>query len=162
MEDTCEEQYHENLKTQLIYELKGKNYFTFSEFTNQTAPFVKIGFNNFLDSEFDEVIDLNGQTVKSFNADMDELAVYLASHKDYEIIIATNYKERVKEVLTAYEIFNVSYVGAISASGTIVDEAKFIILTDKELFNKRNKDITSSKRSYHKEKAEYIESINDI
>lgn len=162
MEDTCEEQYHENLKTQLIYELKGKNHFTFSEFTNQTAPFVKIGFNNFLDSEFDEVIDLNGQTVKSFNADMDELAVYLASHKDYEIIIATNYKERVKEVLTAYEIFNVSYVGAISASGTIVDEAKFIILTDKELFNKRNKDITSSKRSYHKEKAEYIESINDI
>ena len=162
MADACDEQYAENLKTQLIYELKGKNHFEFSEFTTQTAPFVKIGFNNFLDSEFDEIIDLNGQTVRSFNADIDELAVYLASHKDYEVIIATNYQERVKEVLNTYEIFNVAYVNAISASGTIVDDAKFIILTDKELFNKRNKDVTSSKRSYHKEKAEYIESINDI
>jgi transcription-repair coupling factor (superfamily II helicase) len=35
-------------------------------------------------------------------------------------------------------------------------------LTDRELFNKRNKEVTSSKKSYYKEKAEYIESINDI
>ena len=162
MESAVEEQYLENLKTQLIYELKERNHFTFSEFTNQVAPFIKVGFNNFLDSEFEEIIDLNGQTVRGFNADMDELALYLGSHKDYEVVIATSYPDRVKEVLNTYEIFNVAYVDSISASGTIVDDAKFMILTDKELFNKRNKDITSSKRSYHKEKAEYIESINDI
>ena len=157
-----EQQYQENLKTQLIYELKDKNHFSFNEFTNNLGSFVKIGFNNFIDSEFDDVVDLNGQTIRSFNADMDELAVYLASHKDYETIIATKYPERVKEVLSVYEIFNVVYANSITASGTIVDDAKFILLTDKELFNKRSKDVTSSKRSYHKEKAEYLESINDI
>lgn len=157
-----EGQYNENLKTQLIYELKDKNHFSFGEFTNLLAPFVKIGFNNFIDSEFEDVVDLNGQTVRSFNANMDEVAVYLASHKDYETIIATKYPERVKEVLSVYEIFNVVYTNSITAPGTIVDEAKFLILTDKELFNKRSKDVTSAKRSYHKEKAEYLESINDI
>ena len=162
MSDGNDEQYNENLKTQIIYELKDKNHFSFSDFTNNSAPFIKIGFNNFLDSEFDEIADLNGQTVKSFNADMDELAVYLSSHKGYEVVISTKYQERVKEVLSAYEIFDVEYIDSISASGTIVDDARFILFTDKELFNKRSKDITSSKRSYHKEKAEYIESINDI
>ena len=157
-----QQQYDENLKTQMIYELKDKNHFTFSEFTNNVAPFVKIGFNNFLDSEFEDVIDMDGQTVKTFNADMESVAEFLYKHKDYEIIIATKYPERAKEILSVYDIFNAEYVDNISASGTIVESAKFILLTDKELFNKRNKDITSSKRSYHKEKAEYIESINDI
>lgn len=162
LSENDEQQYNENLKTQLIYELKDKNHFSFNDFTNQLGAFVKIGFNNFIDSEFDDVVDLNGQTIRSFNANMDELAVYLASHKDYETIIATKYPERVKEVLSVYEIFNVVYVNSITASGTIVDDAKFILLTDKELFNKRSKDVTASKRSYHKEKAEYLESINDI
>lgn len=162
IEENDEAQYQENLKTQMIYELKDKNHIPFSEFTNSLASFVKIGFNNFLDSEFDEIVDLNGQTVKSFNANMEDVADYLYAHKDYEIVIATKYQERIKEILNCYEIFDVQYVDSISASGTIVDDAGFILLTDKELFNKRNKDITSSKRSYHKEKAEYIESINDI
>ena len=161
-DDNYNDQYDENIKTQMIYELKTKNHFSFGEFTNETAPFVKVGLNNFIDSEFDEVVDLNGQTVRNFNADMDELAVYIASHKGYEIIISTKYQERVKEVLSLYEIFDVEYAESITASGTIVEDAKFILLTDKELFNKRSKDVTSSKRSYHKEKAEYIESINDI
>ena len=162
LDDTYEGQYSENLKTQLIYELKDKNHFTFGQFTNSLAPFVKIGFNNFLDSEFEEVIDLNGQTVRSFNANMDELALFLSEHKDYEIYISTKYPQRVQEVLKTYEIFNINYIDSISASGTIIETEKFLLLTDKELFNKRSKDITSSKRSYHKEKAEYIENINDI
>ena len=160
--DENDERFAENLKTQLIYELKDKNHFSFSDFTNQTAPFIKIGFNNFIDSEFEDVIDLDGQTVRNFNAKMDDLAEYLYSHKDYEIVIATKYPERVKEILSVYDIYNVEYVDNISTSGTIVERGKFLLITDKELFNKRNKDITSAKRSYHKEKAEYIENINDI
>lgn len=162
IDDSLEQHYAENLKTQIIYELKDKNHIPFKNFTNSTASFIKIGLNNFLDSEFDEVVDLNGQTVKSFNANMEELADWLHTKRDYEIIIATNYPERVKEVLNCYEIFNVEYVDNISSSGTIIEEEKFILLTDKELFNKRNKNVTSTKRSYHKEKAEYIENINDI
>ena len=162
IDDNYEIQYNENLKTQLIYELKDKNHIPFSEFLNESARFVKIGLNNFLDSEFEEVIDLNGQTVKNFNADVEAIADYIYAHRDYEIVIATKYEDRVKEILACYDIFDVEYINNISTSGTIIEDAKFLLLTDKELFNKRNKEITSSKRSYHKEKAEYIESINDI
>lgn len=162
IDDNYELQYNENLKTQLIYELKSKNHYTFSDFTNNTARFIKIGLNNFLDSEFDYVIDLNGQTVKNFNADIDAIAEYINAHRDYEIVVATKYEERVKEILACYDIFDIEYINNISTSGTIIDDAKFLLLTDKELFNKRNKEITSSKRSYHKENVEYIESINDI
>lgn len=162
IDDNYEIQYNENLKTQLIYELKDKNHIPFNEFLNESARFVKIGLNNFLDSEFEEVIDLNGQTVKNFNADVEAIADYIYVHRDYEIVIATKYEDRVKEILACYDIFDVEYINNISTSGTIIEDAKFLLLTDKELFNKRNKEITSSKRSYHKEKAEYIESINDI
>jgi transcription-repair coupling factor (superfamily II helicase) len=162
IEDNYNKQYAENIKTQLIYELRDKNHISFKNFTDKSASHIKIGLNNFLDSEFEEIIDFNGQTVKSFNANVDDIADYIYAHKDYEIIIATKYSERVKEILACYEIFNVEYVDNISTSGTIVPESKFLLLTDKELFNKRNKDVTSSKRSYYKEKAEYIESINDI
>ncbi|MCM1265874.1 MAG: DEAD/DEAH box helicase, partial [Candidatus Gastranaerophilales bacterium] len=162
IEENYEKQLQENIKTQLIYELNDKNHIPFKEFTDKSASFIKIGLNNFLDSEFEEIIDLNGQTVKSFNADVDAIADYIYAHKDYEIVIATKYQERVKEILACYEIFDVEYLDNISTSGTIIEDAKFLLLTDKELFNKRNKDITSSKRSYYKEKAEYIESINDI
>lgn len=162
IDENYEQQYNENLKTQLIYELRDKNHIPFSDFINKSASFVKIGLNNFLDSEFEEVVDLNAQTVKSFNADVEAIADYIYAHRDYEIVIATKYEERVKEILTCYDIFDVEYINNISTSGTIIDDAKFLLLTDKELFNKRNKEITSSKRSYYKEKAEYIESINDI
>lgn len=162
IDENYEQQYNENLKTQLIYELRGKNHIPFFDFINKSASFVKIGLNNFLDSEFEEVVDLNAQTVKSFNADVEAIADYIYAHKDYEIVIATKYEERVKEILACYDIFDVEYINNISTSGTIIDDAKFLLLTDKELFNKRNKEITSSKRSYYKEKAEYIESINDI
>jgi len=162
IEDNYNTVLKENLKSQIIYELKNINHFPLGEFTNKAGSFVKIGLNNFLDSEFEEIIDLNAQTVKSFNANVDDIADYIYAHKNYEIVIATKYPERVKEILACYEIFDVEYVDNISASGTIIEDAKFILLTDKELFNKRNKDVTSSKRSYYKEKAEYIESINDI
>ena len=84
-----------------------KNHFGFNQFTDKTAPFVKIGLNNFLDSEFEEIIDLNAQTVKNFNANTDEIAEYIDAHKDYEIVIATKYQERVKEILACYDIFDV-------------------------------------------------------
>ena len=160
--ENYDKQLDENIKTELIFDLADKNHFGFNQFTDKTAPFVKIGLNNFLDSEFEEIIDLNAQTVKNFNANTDEIAEYIDAHKDYEIVIATKYQERVKEILACYDIFDVEYAENISTSGTIIDEAKFLLITDKELFNKRSKDITSSKRSYYKEKAEYIESINDI
>lgn len=173
-----EEQLQENLKLELNEVLKGRNHVTFEEFIQKTAGFVKVGLNNFIDSEIDEIVEFNTQTIQSFEANLDHIADFIKKYKNnslpefqapstkqgegWRIIIATDYPERVKEILAERDIFDVEYNESISSHGSILDDFKTIILTDRELFNKRNKEITAQKRSYYKEKPEYIENINDI
>ncbi len=162
IEENYEKQLEENIKTELIYPLREINHINYNDFVAKFIRSQRVELNNFIDSEFDEIIDFNAQVIKNFNANMDEVAEYIKNHEGYQIIIATDYKERVKEILANYDIYNVEYANNISANGTIIEDAKLILLTDRELFNKRNKEVTSTKRTSYKEKAEYIESINDI
>ena len=162
IEENYEKQLEENIKTELIYSLRDVNHINYNDFVAKFIRYQRVDLNNFIDSEFDEIIDFNAQVIKNFNANMDEVAEYIKNHEGYQIIIATDYKERVKEILASYDIYNVDYANNISANGTIIEDAKLILLTDRELFNKRNKEVTSTKRTSYKEKAEYIESINDI
>lgn len=157
-----EEQLQENLKLGLNVDLKGRNHIPFEDFIQKSAGFVKVGLNNFIDSEMDDIIEFNSQPVQNFGAKLDDIAGYINSKHDYRIIIATDYPERVKEILNEREIFDVEYNESLSSAGAILEDFKTIILTDRELFNKRTKEVTSSKRSYYKEKPEYIENINDI
>lgn len=163
-----EEQLQENLKLELNEILKGRNHVTFEEFIQKTAGFVKIGLNNFIDSEMDEIVEFDTQTIQSFEANLDHIADFIRKflfpqHSDgWRIVIATDYPERVKEILAERNIFDVEYNESISSHGAVLTDFKTVILTDRELFNKRNKEITSQKRSYYKEKPEYIENINDI
>ena len=171
-----EEQLQENLKLELNEELQGRNHVTFEEFIQKIAGFVKVGLNNFIDSEMDEIVEFNTQTIQSFEANLDHIAEFIRKYRNNEIglnpspqrgdswriIIATDYPERVKEILAERDIFDVEYNESISSHGAILEDFKTIILTDRELFNKRNKEITAQKRSYYKEKPEYIENINDI
>ncbi len=193
MDEGFTKQYQENLKLGLNYELDGLNHFTFAEFLQKLACFVKIGLNNFLDGEMDEVVEFNTQPVKNFAANLDEIAEFISRNISfdgnaiagqarndgfgcsfapcgggiegvgYRIIIATDYPERVKEILKEREVFaDITYTESIASHGGILEDFETILLTDRELFNKRSKEVTSTKRSYYKEKAEYIESINDI
>ena len=163
-----EEQLQENLKLELNEILKGRNHVTFEEFIQKTAGFVKVGLNNFIDSEMDEIVEFDTQTIQSFEANLDHIADFIRKflspqHSDgWRIGIATDYPERVKEILAERNIFDVEYNESISSHGAVLTDFKTVILTDRELFNKRNKEITSQKRSYYKEKPEYIENINDI
>ncbi len=165
-----EEQLQENLKLGLNVELKERNHITFEEFIQKSAGFVKVAFNNFLDSEMEEVVEFNSQPVQNFGANLDEISDFIkkykspsaATGKGYNIIIATDYPERVKEILSERDIFDVEYNESISSAGSILEDFKTVVLTDRELFNKRTKEVTSTKRSYYKEKPEYIENINDI
>ena len=163
-----EEQLQENLKLELNEILKGRNHGTFEEFIQKTAGFVKVGLNNFIDSEMDEIVEFDTQTIQSFEANLDHIADFIRKflspqHNDgWRIVIATDYPERVKEILAERNIFDVEYNESISSHGAVLTDFKTVILTDRELFNKRNKEITSQKRSYYKEKPEYIENINDI
>lgn len=158
-----EEQLQENIKTEQCFEVFGRNHFTFEEFIQKTAEFVKINFNNFIEG-CDEIVEFNSLPVQNFGAKLESIANYIKDFKSqgYNIIISTDYKERVKEIFSEYDIFDVDLSDSISSSGSVLEEFKTVIITDRELFNKRSKEITASKRSYYKEKPEYIESINDI
>lgn len=160
--ETFDNQYNEALKTQLIKPLKSQNHFSLDDFIQELAGFQKIYMNNFLSDENNEVIDLDARNIQIFDADMDSVARFLKEHKDYQITIATDFQERVKEVLAAYNIFDVDFIKNITSQGTIIPDAKLLIITDRELFNKRQKDIPTNRKRHYKEKAEYIENINDI
>lgn len=162
LDENFETQYAENLKLALIYELKEKNHVTFEDFIKNTASFEKICMNNFLDDTQGEIIEFDAQPVKNFNANLQSIAEYLNEKRGYETLIATDYPERVKEILSEKEIFHCKYMDGITSFGTISDECKFLVLTDRELFNKRSKEVTAEKKNYYKEKPEYIENINDI
>lgn len=170
-----EEQLQENLKLELTAPIIGRNHIPFEEFIQKCAGFIKIGFNNFVDSELDEIIEFDSQPAPNFGAKLDNIAEFIQEKTNpspqpspsrgegvFNIIIATDYPERVKEILAEHDIFDVEYSESISSAGTILEDFNTVILTDRELFNKRSKEVTASKRSYYKEKPEYIESINDI
>lgn len=157
-----EEQLQENLKLGLNTDLRGRNHIPFEDFIQKSAGFVKVGLNNFIDSDTYDIIEFNSQPVQNFGAKLDDIAGYIKDKQNYRIIIATDYPERVKEILSERDIYNVEYNESISSAGAILEDFNTIILTDRELFNKRSKEVTSSKRSYYKEKPEYIENINDI
>lgn len=162
IDDNFVNNYNEGLKTQNIHPLKEINHFTLAETLNRTAGMQKIYFNNFLSDENNEVIDIDARNIQVFDADMDEAAKFLKEHKGYQITIATDYQERVKEVLSDYDIFDINFIKNITSQGTEIQDGKILLLTDRELFNKRQKEVPSNRKRHYKEKAEYIESINDI
>lgn len=162
IDDNFVNNYNEGLKTQNIHPLKEINHFTLAETLNRTAGMQKIYFNNFLSDENNEVIDIDARNVQVFDADMNEAAKFLKEHKGYQITIATDYQERVKEVLSDYDIFDINFMKNITSQGTEIQDGKILLLTDRELFNKRQKEVPSNRKRHYKEKAEYIESINDI
>lgn len=160
--DNYNNQLQENLKLALNYELKSKNHFEVDEFHNQIAGFEKIGLNNFIDFDFDDLIEFESQPLKGYFSGVNDTVEYLKTKQGYDILVATDYPERVKEIFKEHNIFDMKFMHSISCSGSIIDDLKLILLTDRELFNKRSKEVTASKRSYYKEKQEFIESINDI
>jgi len=160
--ETYDNQYNEGLKTERIKVLKATNHYSSDDFILQTASFQKIFMNNFLSDENNEVIDIDSRNIQIFDADMNAVSSFLKEHKDYQITIATDFQDRVKEVLSSFGIFDIKFIKNITSQGTIIPNAKILILTDRELFNKRQKDVPSTRKRHYKEKPEYIENINDI
>ena len=154
--------YNEAIKNNLIEPLKELNHFSEKEVIQKTSNFQKVFLNNFLSDENNEVLDLDARNIQIFDASMEKVIEFLRSRYDYKLMIATDYKERVRDVLSEAGIFNIDFIGSINSSGTELPSAKFVLITDRELFNKRQKEVASLRKRYHKEKAEYIENINDI
>lgn len=163
----------ENSAKALTLPLKDKAHIEFEEFQNDIASRQKIFLDNFIDTVSDYTVDFESSLVPGFSSKIEDILGFVDEKlkEGYKIVIATDYKNRIEEVLKNFEIpfsengdfsEGVILTDNLALGGSIVEDFKLVVLTDKELFNKKSKDITSQKKSYYKEKAEYIESINDI
>lgn len=168
-DENLEKQYEENIKTKLTLPLPKKNHLSLKDFLTTTSTFQKIYFDNFISDEFDINIELQTELIPYFVSGLDELAKFIKSklQQKYKIIAASDYKNRVEEILKEYEIpYNstntVEIIDNIVLSGSIIEGCKLIIITDKEFFNKRSKDITATRYNYRRENLDFIETLNDI
>ena len=168
-DDNLEKQYEENIKTKLSLPLENKNHYSLKEFLTTTSSFQKVYFDNFLSDEFDINIELQTELIPYFASGLDELAIFILDKlkQKYKVIAATDYKNRIEEILKEYEIpyggkNAVEITDNIVLSGSIIEDCKLVIITDKEFFNKRSKDITATRYNYRRENLDFIETLNDI
>ncbi len=169
-------EYKNNLENILILPLIEKNHLTCEEFKKEVKKFKKIGFDDFIEDDFfedsetfsDRVLDFNSSMPPSFSSNGYEIAVFIKKKlkEGVNIYISSAYPNRVREILKEFEIFDekAKIIPSISSIGGefSLNGEKHVFLTDKELFNKHSKDVTTRKYLYNKESQDYIETINDI
>ena len=172
-DENLTKQYEENIKTNLTLPLKNKNHPDLKEFLTSLSSHQKIYFDNFISDETDINIELTTELIPYFSGGMKDMAEFISEklRKHYKVIIATDYKNRIEEILKEYEIpFSYDILTQNSVyitnntvlAGSITEDCKLVILTDKEFFNKRSKDITGIRYNYKRENLDFIESLNDI
>ncbi len=182
--------YKSNIDSNLKLPLNAKNHITYEEFQKEIKKFKIIGFDTFLenfngddlgmesisdDTFADKLIELESALPPFFSSSGAEISDYIKKELQNGAIffICTNYPKRFNEILKEFEIFNenIFMLPPLTSGGGIIDNVsilvdnklnKIIFLSDKELFNKRSKDITTRKYSSNKQSQDYIDSINDI
>lgn len=171
--DFCDE-YRKETASNLKLPLLGLNHITYEEFQKDIKKFKTIGFDNFLDDDFDKFIEFETSLTPVFSSDMDEIILYINDKlkEGAKIFICSDYPKRIAEILKENEIISddIFFLPALSSGGGVVDfddnfiipRGRYVFLTDKELFNKRSKDVTTRKYSKNKQSQDYIDSINDI
>ena len=167
MSDSLEKQYFENLQTKMTLPLDNLNHKNLSEFLTTVSTYMKVYFDNFISDDFDINIELKTELIPYFSSGTQDIASFIETKnkEKYEIVIATDYKNRVEEILKEYEIpltKNIHIINNLVLAGSIIEDCKITVITDKELFNKRSKDITAGRYNYRRENIDFIESLNDI
>lgn len=173
LSDNLEKQYLENVKSLINFPLETPNHIENQEFLSELNKRQKIRFDNIIDFYEDSIIELENSLIPSFSVDITKTTEFIKEKlkSGYKVVVATNYQKRVSEIFDEQGILHSSEFGNtdmvyitdnISVNGAISEDFKLVVLSDKELFNKHSKDITAKRKSYYKEKADYIESINDI
>ncbi|MBR5303782.1 MAG: transcription-repair coupling factor [Candidatus Gastranaerophilales bacterium] len=160
------QEYDDSVKSNLKLPLEKLNHTSFFEFQKQIKKFKNIGIDNFLEDDYDKIIEFDLSLPPIFSCDIKKIEKFIKEYlnKSYKIFICTNFPNRLKEIFDELEIFSedISYLSNISTGGVISDEQKVLILTDKELFNQHNRDITTKKHYLNKQTQDFIDSINDI
>ena len=166
------EEYQEGLKNNFKLELQELNHFRYEEINSKIKKFRTFSIDNFLSEENqEEIIDFDVDLPPLFSSNLENIAKFIKKYLNdgYKIYICSNFPNRLKEIFDELEIFSSSifYLPSISCGGAIskdekISKDKILILSDKEFFNQRNRDITTKKYYSNKQSQEFIESINDI
>lgn len=167
------DEYQKEIASNLKLPLVELNHTFYDEFIKTVKKSKVIGFDNFLDEDHDKLIEFETSLPPMFSSDIGKIVEYIKKNikADKNVIICTNFPKRIQEILSDNEVFasNIKIANPISSGGIVEFDGNFenisggaIFLTDKELFNKRQKDITVRKYSKNKQSQEYIDSINDI
>ncbi len=165
LDDEFTKNFEEAQESELKLPLKSFNHSTYEEFLQSLKKLKTIGFDNFI-TENDVNLTFETSLAPIFCADIEKIAEYIKKSLDdgYKIFICTNYKKRLEEILKEFEIFSssIEILPALAFGGGVLENEKFVFLTDKELFNKHSKDVTVRKYLKNKQSQDYIDSINDI
>ncbi len=165
--------YLDGIKSNFRLPLDNLNHTRYEEFKEKLKSFKILSIDNFLsdDDNFDKLIEFQTALAPLFCADVKNISKYIKKslNDNYKIYLCSNYPNRLKEIFSELEIFssNIFYFPDITTGGAILEDEKIskdkiIFLTDKELFNKQQRDITTKKYYSNKQTQEFIESINDI
>ncbi len=166
--------YVENLKLPQTLPLSDFSHPIFENFTKTIANKNKIYFENILSEETENVkfIETETELAPLFSGDLAETVDFIIKKREqgFKIIIATDFQVRIEEILNEFEIpvskdferiSDVFLMSNTAFGGSIINSLKLVILTDKELFNKRSAEVTVAKRKYKREKrAEDFSDIN--
>ncbi len=172
-EENLIKQYEENIKTKRTLPFEKIPHYNLTKFLTEISGFEKIYFDNFISEDFDINIELTTELIPYFASGPDDIAKFVKEKLSckYKVICASDYKNRVEEILREYEIpysddinsLNSVYItDNIVLAGSIIEDCKVVIITDKEFFNKRSKDLTGVRYNYRRENLDFIESLNDI
>ena len=168
------EEYQKEVSSKLKLPLCDLNHVKYDDFIKDIKKFKIIGFDNFLDDDFDKLIEFKTSLTPVFSSEADEIIKYIKENilDGAKVFICSDYPKRIKEILKENEVFsdNIFVTNALSSGGGVVDfdetfetpNGRYIFLTDRELFNKRSKDVTTRKYFKNKQSQDYIDSINDI
>lgn len=173
IDENFKKHYSENLKLPQTLPLSDFSHPQFKNFTKTIADKNKIYFENLLSDETENVkfIETKTELAPMFSGNLVEMTDYIIKKREenFKIIIATDYQARVEEILNEFEIpvssdferiSDVFLTDNTAFGGSVINSFKLVILTDKELFNKRSADVTVAKRKYRREKR--AEDFSDI
>lgn len=172
-EKTCadlEKQYEENIKGGLTLHLEYLKHDALPVFLNTIAGNQKIYFDNFLSDEYEINIEFNASLIPL--SDIKGICALIKTklNENYAVIAAADYKNRTKEIFKEYEIpysenfekGSVLITSGMALAGSIIEDYKLVFITDKELYNKRSKEISAAGYNYRRENLDFIETLNDI
>ncbi len=174
LDKSFREEYQKEISSNLKLPLCDLNHVKYEEFVKDIKKFKLVGFDNFLDDDFDKLIEFNTSLTPVFSSEIDEIIKYIKENtkNNAKVFICSDYPKRIKEILKENEVFSESVfvLNSLSSGGGVVEfdenfecpSGRYIFLTDRELFNKRSKDVTTRKYFKNKQSQDYIDSINDI